>query len=48
MCQAGVGNTPGDAFGPGSANSMRFSFSCETAMVVDGAAVLRRVLGGGG
>jgi len=39
-----VGNTPGDAFGPASVSSMRFSFSCERAMVRDGAAVLRRVL----
>jgi aspartate/methionine/tyrosine aminotransferase len=44
LCQQGVGNTPGDAFGPVSVGSMRFSFSCETAMVRDGAAVLRRVL----
>jgi aspartate aminotransferase len=47
LCQAGVGNTPGDAFGAGSVNSMRFSFSCERAMVVDGAAILRKVLQGG-
>jgi len=44
LCLQGVGNTPGDAFGPASVSSMRFSFSCERAMVRDGAAVLRRVL----
>lgn len=47
LCQAGVGNTPGDAFGPGSVHSMRFSFSCERMMVIDGAAILRKVLQGG-
>ena len=44
LCEMGVGNTPGDAFGPGSSNAMRFSFSCETSMVEEGAQMLRRVL----
>lgn len=47
LCAEGVGNTPGDAFGPESANAMRFSYSCETQMVEEGAQVLRRVLNGG-
>lgn len=47
LCAQGVGNTPGDAFGAGSAASMRFAFSCDGAMVRDGAAILRTVLQGG-
>lgn len=44
LCREGVGNTPGDAFGAGSADAMRFSFSCDTAMVAAGSQILRRVL----
>jgi aspartate aminotransferase len=44
LCERGIGNTPGSAFGPESANSMRFSFSCETSMVEEGITVLRETL----
>jgi aspartate aminotransferase len=44
LCAEGVGNTPGDAFGPESATAMRFSYSCDTKMVEEGAQVLRNVL----
>lgn len=47
LCAEGIGNTPGDAFGPESMNAMRFSYSCDTGMVEEGAEVLRRVLSGG-
>lgn len=46
LCAEGVGNTPGDAFGHSCVDAMRFSFSCDTQMVADGAAILRRVLHG--
>ncbi len=45
LCAEGVGNTPGDAFGHSCIDAMRFSFSCATQMVADGAAILGRVLG---
>ncbi|MBK8235653.1 MAG: aminotransferase class I/II-fold pyridoxal phosphate-dependent enzyme [Deltaproteobacteria bacterium] len=46
LCAEGVGNTPGDAFGTAALNSMRFAYSCDTAMVEGGAAILGRVLRG--
>jgi aspartate/methionine/tyrosine aminotransferase len=44
----GVGSAPGDAFGAHSADAIRFAFSCDTAMVRDGAAALRELLLGAG
>ncbi len=44
LCAQGIGNTPGSAFGPESVNSMRFSFSCDSLMVEEGARILRDVL----
>jgi aspartate aminotransferase len=44
LCAEGVGNTPGDAFGAAGVHAMRFAYSCETAMVEQGAQILRRVL----
>lgn len=44
LCERGIGNTPGIAFGPESGNSMRFSFSCSTTMVEGGSQSLREIL----
>lgn len=44
LCVEGVGNTPGDAFGPESGNALRLSFSCATSMVEEGALILRKTL----
>ena len=44
LAERGVGSAPGDAFGVHSADAIRFAYSCDTAMVRDGAAALRAVL----
>lgn len=44
LASKGIGSAPGDAFGEQCANAIRFSFSCATQMVKDGAAALREVL----
>jgi aspartate aminotransferase len=47
LAARGVGSAPGDAFGVHSADAIRFAFSCDTAMVRDGAALLRELLTAG-
>lgn len=44
LAERGVGSAPGDAFGHTCENAIRFSFSCATPMVEDGAQALRSVL----
>ena len=44
LAERGVGSAPGDAFGVHSADAIRFAYSCDTAMVRDGAAALREIL----
>lgn len=45
LAQDGIGSAPGSAFGESCADAIRFAFSCETAMVREGAALLRDALG---
>jgi aspartate aminotransferase len=40
----GIGSAPGSAFGEASADAIRFSFSCATSMVREGAEAVRAVL----
>ena len=47
LAERGIGSAPGDAFGTHSADAIRFAFSCDTAMVRDGAAALREIILGG-
>lgn len=47
LAAAGIGSAPGDAFGESCVNSMRFAFSCDTAMVRDGSVHLREALSHG-
>ena len=47
LAAAGIGSAPGDAFGESCVNSMRFAFSCDTAMVRDGSVRLRAALSHG-
>ncbi len=42
LAEAGIGSAPGDAFGEHCHDAIRFAFSCDTAMVRDGAAALRK------
>jgi aspartate aminotransferase len=44
LASQGIGSAPGDAFGASCADAIRFSFSCDTAMVREGSAVLREAL----
>lgn len=44
LAEAGIGSAPGDAFGESCHDAIRFAFSCDTAMVRDGAAALRQFL----
>ena len=44
LAAQGIGNAAGSAFGQSCADAMRFAFSCETAMVREGAAALRAAL----
>lgn len=44
LAEHGVGSAPGDAFGRTCEDAIRFSFSCATSMVTEGAVVLREVL----
>ena len=39
-----IGSAPGDAFGPSYPDAIRFSFSCDTAMVREGSVKLREAL----
>jgi aspartate aminotransferase len=42
----GVGSAPGDAFGEHAKDAIRFAYSCDTAMVREGAPILRALLSG--
>jgi aspartate aminotransferase len=44
LAQEGIGSAPGDAFGEHCTNAIRFAFSCDTAMVREGGALLREAL----
>jgi aspartate aminotransferase len=44
LAAAGIGSAPGEAFGSSCADAIRFSFSCDTAMVTQGSAALREAL----
>lgn len=44
LAEQGIGSAPGSAFGEASADAIRFSFSCATAMVTEGAAAARAAL----
>ncbi|HTJ22723.1 MAG TPA: aminotransferase class I/II-fold pyridoxal phosphate-dependent enzyme [Gemmatimonadaceae bacterium] len=44
LAQDGIGSAPGSAFGESCADAIRFAFSCDTAMVREGAALLRAAL----
>jgi aspartate aminotransferase len=44
LAAAGIGSAPGEAFGASCADAIRFSFSCDTAMVAQGSAALREAL----
>ena len=44
LADAGIGSSPGDAFGPSYPNALRFSFSCDAGMVREGSARLREAL----
>jgi aspartate aminotransferase len=44
LAELGMGSSPGDAFGLSCANAIRFSFSCSTEMVKEGALYLRELL----
>ena len=44
LAQDGIGSAPGSAFGEGCGDAIRFAFSCDTAMVREGAALLRQAL----
>jgi aspartate aminotransferase len=44
LARQGIGSTPGDAFGASCADALRFSFSCDTEMVRQGGAALRKQL----
>jgi aspartate aminotransferase len=44
LAEQGIGSAPGSAFGEASVDAIRFSFSCATTMVAEGAAAARAVL----
>ena len=44
LAQEGIGSAPGSAFGESCADAIRFAFSCDTAMVREGAGLLRESL----
>jgi aspartate aminotransferase len=44
LASDGIGSAPGDAFGPSYPDAIRFSFSCDTAMVREGSIKLRESL----
>ncbi len=44
LAASGIGSAPGSAFGESSANAIRFSFSCATSMVREGAEAVRAAL----
>jgi aspartate aminotransferase len=46
LAALGVGSAPGDAFGEHAKDAIRFAYSCDTAMVREGAPLLRALLTG--
>ena len=44
LAQEGIGSAPGSAFGESCTDAIRFAFSCDTAMVREGAALLSAAL----
>ncbi|MEO8620431.1 MAG: aminotransferase class I/II-fold pyridoxal phosphate-dependent enzyme [bacterium] len=44
LAEQGIGSAPGSAFGEASVDAIRFSFSCATSMVTEGAAAARAAL----
>jgi aspartate aminotransferase len=46
LAALGVGSAPGDAFGEYAKDAIRFAYSCDTAMVREGAPILRALLSG--
>jgi aspartate aminotransferase len=46
LAAQGLGSAPGDAFGEGSRDAIRFAFSCGTGMVRAGSPLLREALAG--
>ncbi len=44
LAEAGLGSSPGDAFGESCENAIRFAFSCSTKMIQEGAPKLRAFL----
>ena len=44
LAQDGIGSAPGSAFGESCSDAIRFAFSCDTAMVREGAALLGTAL----
>ena len=46
LAEQGIGSAPGDAFGRSCNDAIRFAFSCDTEMVREGSAALRRALTG--
>ena len=46
LALSGIGSAPGDAFGDGCHDAIRFAFSCDTGMVRAGAVLLRAALTG--
>jgi len=46
LAALGVGSAPGDAFGEHAKDAIRFAYSCDTAMIREGAPILRQLLSG--
>jgi aspartate aminotransferase len=46
LAALGIGSAPGDAFGEHAKDAIRFAYSCDTAMVREGAPLLRALLTG--
>ncbi len=44
LAAQGIGSAPGDAFGHACVDALRFAFSCDTKMVLEGAELLRAAL----
>lgn len=47
LAARGIGSAPGDAFGETCTGAIRFAYSCDTAMVREGSALLRAALSEG-
>ncbi|MHA2276665.1 MAG: hypothetical protein ACXAC2_12895, partial [Candidatus Kariarchaeaceae archaeon] len=44
LAKIGIGSIPGETFGESNNSSIRFAYSCDTAMVEQGALLLRETL----